>query len=79
MFMTLRFIIGFASMGVSNISFVLVVELVSGKWRTIIGILDIFPVAISYILIAGIAYVWRDWQQIQLIISVPWLSLLFLW
>ena len=40
-----RVIIGFASMAVVVVSFVLCVELVSGKWRTIIGILNILPVA----------------------------------
>lgn len=32
-------------MAVVVVSFVLCVELVSGKWRTIIGILNILPVA----------------------------------
>ncbi|XP_055907802.1 organic cation transporter-like protein isoform X2 [Eupeodes corollae] len=79
MFMTLRVIIGFASMTVAVVSFVLVVELVSGKWRTIIGILNILPVAISYILTSGIAYLTRDWRLMQLVISVPWIALLFIW
>lgn len=45
MYMIGRVIIGFASMAVVVVSFVLCVELVSGKWRTIIGILNILPVA----------------------------------
>lgn len=79
MFMILRVIIGFASMGVTMVSFVLVVELVSGKWRTIIGILDILPVALSYIIIAGIAYMTPNWRTTQLVISVPWFALLLIW
>ncbi|KAJ6636443.1 Organic cation transporter protein [Pseudolycoriella hygida] len=79
MFMVLRIILGFASMGVTMVSFVLVVELVSGKWRTIIGVLDILPVAVSYILIAGIAYAVPQWRQLQLVITVPWISFLFAW
>lgn len=66
-------------MGVTMVSFVLVVELVSGKWRTIIGILDILPVAISYILIAAIAYVVPQWRKMQLVITVPWIAFLFAW
>lgn len=66
-------------MGVTMVSFVLVVELVSGKWRTIIGVLDILPVAVSYILIAGIAYCVPQWRELQLVISIPWMGFLFAW
>ncbi|EDW15654.2 organic cation transporter protein isoform X1 [Drosophila mojavensis] len=79
MFMSLRVIIGFASMTVTVVSFVLVVELVSGKWRTIIGILNILPVAVSYVLSSGIAYLIRDWRTLQLVISWPWLVMLSIW
>nr|XP_036673558.1 organic cation transporter protein isoform X1 [Drosophila suzukii] len=79
MFMSLRVIIGFASMTVTVVSFVLVVELVSGKWRTVIGILNILPVAISYVLSAGLAYLIRDWRHLQLAISFPWLIMLSIW
>lgn len=79
MFMVMRIILGFASMGVTMVSFVLVVELVSGKWRTIIGVLDILPVAVSYILIAGIAYMVPHWRELQLVITLPWISYLFAW
>ncbi|KAG4072079.1 hypothetical protein HA402_015578 [Bradysia odoriphaga] len=79
MFMALRTVLGFASMGVTMVSFVLVVELVSGKWRTIIGVLDILPVAVSYILIAGIAYAVPQWRELQLVITVPWIGFLFAW
>ncbi|BFF89089.1 organic cation transporter protein [Drosophila madeirensis] len=79
MFMSLRVIIGFASMTVTVVSFVLVVELVSGKWRTIIGILNILPVAITYVLASGLAYLIRDWRILQLVISWPWLIMLSIW
>lgn len=78
-YMVLRSLLGFASMAVMMISFVLVVELVSGMWRTVIGILAILPVAISYILMAGIAYASPDWRTTQLVISVPWFAMLTLW
>lgn len=78
-FMALRTLLGFASMAVMMISFVLVVELVSGTWRTVIGILAILPVAISYIMMAGIAYLSPDWRTTQLVISVPWFAMLTLW
>lgn len=79
MYMSLRVIIGFASMTVTVVSFVLVVELVSGKWRTIIGILNVLPVAITYVISSGIAYLIRDWRTLQLVISLPWLIMLSIW
>lgn len=77
--MALRFVIGFACMSVTVISFVLVVELVSGKWRTVIGILNILPVAISYMLAAGIAYVTFDWRVMQFAITTPTFILILMW
>lgn len=71
--------LGFSSMAVMMISFVLLVELVSGTWRTVIGILAILPVACAYVLMAGIAYMSPDWRTTQLVISVPWFAMLSLW
>lgn len=79
MFMAVRVISGFASMTVTVVSFVLVVELVSGKWRTIIGILNILPVAVTYVLTAGIAYYIRDWRTMQLVVTLPWFAILTMW
>lgn len=77
--MVLRVIIGFASMAVVVVSFVLCVELVSGKWRTIIGILNVFPVSIAYIFCAGISYATYNWRTMQFVITTPTLVLLCLW
>lgn len=79
MYMILRVVIGFASMTVVVISFVLVIELVSGKWQTIIGILNILPVTVTYVLTACIAYFIRDWRTLQMSISLPWFMLLTIW
>lgn len=79
MYMALRVIIGFASMTVAVVSFVLVVELVSGKWRTVVGILNILPVAVTYVLTASISYFIRDWRTLQLAISLPWFAILCIW
>uniref|UniRef100_A0AAG5CT33 Major facilitator superfamily (MFS) profile domain-containing protein n=1 Tax=Anopheles atroparvus TaxID=41427 RepID=A0AAG5CT33_ANOAO len=79
LYMGLRVVIGFASMSVAVVSFVLVVELVSGRYRTIIGILNILPVALAYIMAAGIAYVTRDWRTMQFAITLPGLVLVTVW
>ncbi|KAL7037089.1 hypothetical protein ACKWTF_009071 [Chironomus riparius] len=79
MYMIGRVIIGFASMAVVVVSFVLCVELVSGKWRTIIGILNILPVAIAYIMCAFISYITYNWRAMQFVVTSPTLFLLMLW
>lgn len=54
-------------------------ELVDGKWRTISGVSYLFPVPLSYIAFAGIAFFIYDWQDIQLAITLPAVLLLGLW
>lgn len=55
-------------------------EVVGGKWRTISGVSYLFPVPLSYIMIAGIAYLVRGWRAIQLAITLPAITLLsFFW
>jgi len=54
-------------------------ELVGGKWRTISGVSYLFPVPLSYIMIAGIAYFVRGWSQLQLAITLPSVLLFGLW
>lgn len=77
--MILRFALGFVSMSIVNISFVLTVEMVTGKWSSIIGTLDLLPLPLAYIAIAGIAYVTRNWRHLQLIVSIPWFGFLLFW
>lgn len=78
-YMTLRFVAGIASMACTVVSFVLVVELVDGKWRTIMGILNLLPVALAYVVCAGIAYVSYHWRVMQFAISSPMVVLISLW
>lgn len=78
-YMTLRFFCGLCSMASTVVSFVLVVELVDGKWRTILGILNILPVALAYIVCAGISYLTYHWRTMQFAITSPMLALIMLW
>ncbi|KAL5273028.1 hypothetical protein ACFFRR_000038 [Megaselia abdita] len=79
MYMVLRTMMGYVSMTVAVLNCILAVELVSGKYRTLIGILNMVPVALSYIIISSIAYFIRDWRQLQIVISLPWSLLLLIW
>ncbi|KAJ1531581.1 hypothetical protein ONE63_000253 [Megalurothrips usitatus] len=76
----LRFLLGFISVGIVFSGFVLCMEVVGGQWRTISGVSYLFPVPISYIMIAGIAYLVRGWRPMQLAITLPTTVLLsFFW
>jgi len=79
LYLVLRCFLGFISVSVVFSGFVLCMELVGGKWRTISGVSYLFPVPLSYIMIAGIAYFVRDWSQLQLAITLPSVLLFGLW
>ncbi|XP_063233832.1 organic cation transporter protein-like isoform X2 [Bacillus rossius redtenbacheri] len=79
LYMALRFCLGFISVGIVMSGFVLCMELVGGKWRTISGVSYLFPVPLSYIAIACIAYFIRDWKHLQLAITLPSVLLFALW
>ena len=79
MYSILRAMLGFISVSVVFSGFVLSIELVGGVWRTVAGISYLFPVSISYTVIAGMAWMVRDWRQLQLAISLPCVLFLGLW
>lgn len=79
MYFILRAALGFISVSVVFSGFVLSIELVGGHWRTVSGISYLFPVSLSYITIAGMGWLLRDWRQLQLAISLPGIFFLALW
>lgn len=79
LYVVLRTILGFISVSVVFSGFVLTVELVGGKWRIISGVSYMFPVALSYMLISGIAWLLPDWRHLQFAISLPGFLLVGLW
>ncbi|EEZ98159.1 organic cation transporter protein isoform X1 [Tribolium castaneum] len=79
MYFILRAALGFISVSVVFSGFVLSIELVGGNWRTVAGISYLFPVSLSYITIAGMGYLLRDWRELQLAISLPGCVFLILW
>ncbi|CAD6996408.1 organic cation transporter protein isoform X2 [Ceratitis capitata] len=79
MFLLLRALLGLVSVSVTYAGLILAIEYVDGKWRTIAGMYNLFPLPISYMLIAGIAYLTQDYQRLQLCIGIPGIFLCFLW
>ncbi|KAJ8716716.1 hypothetical protein PYW07_003343 [Mythimna separata] len=59
------FILALASGGVGIISFVLCMEVVSGKWRTLIPVIYQLPFGLGNAVMAGLAYWLRDWRKLE--------------
>ncbi|KAF5272906.1 hypothetical protein FQA39_LY07672 [Lamprigera yunnana] len=69
-FTFIRFLLGFVNGGTMVVSFVLCMEIVGGKWRTIVPILYQIPFGIGNSVMAALAYYLRDWRTLQLALSV---------
>lgn len=72
----MRFVLAVANGGTMVSSFVMCMEVVGGFWRTVIPILYQIPFGIGNSIMAGLAFLLRDWREYQLAISV--LSALFI-
>ncbi|XP_019762467.1 organic cation transporter protein isoform X2 [Dendroctonus ponderosae] len=79
LYVVLRCMLGFFSVSVVFSGFVLAIELVGGHWRTITGISYLFPVALGYCTISGMAYMLDNWRYLQLAVSLPGTLFLLAW
>ncbi|KAH8243832.1 hypothetical protein KR032_010446 [Drosophila birchii] len=79
LYLTLRALLGLVSVSVTYSGLILAIEYVDGKWRTLAGMYNLFPLPISYMIISGLAYLTQDYQRLQLCIGVPGIFLCFLW
>lgn len=79
LYLILRTLLGLVSVSVTYAGLILAIEYVDGKWRTIAGMYNLFPLPISYMMISGIAYLTQDYQKLQLCIGFPGIFLCFLW
>ncbi|KAM3964985.1 organic cation transporter protein-like [Aphomia sociella] len=70
------FVLALASGGIGIISFVMCMEVISGKWRTIIPILYQLPFGLGSSVMAGVAYFFRDWRQLEFVLAT--ISALFI-
>ncbi|XP_038116543.1 solute carrier family 22 member 21 isoform X3 [Culex quinquefasciatus] len=77
--LALRALLGIVSVSVTYAGLILAIEYVDGKWRTIAGMYNLFPLPVSYIMISGIAYLTQDYRNLQLCIGLPGVFLCFLW
>ncbi|XP_073955115.1 organic cation transporter protein-like isoform X3 [Choristoneura fumiferana] len=78
-YVVVRLIMGLVSVSVVYAAFVLSVELVGGKWVTIAGVCNFFPLPLSYIIVTLLSIVLPNWRSLQLSLSLPGCLLLLLW
>lgn len=79
LYLTLRALLGIVSVSVTYAGLILAIEFVDGKWQTIAGMYNLFPLPVSYIMISGIAYLTQDYKYLQLCIGLPGIFLCLLW
>nr|XP_020492316.1 solute carrier family 22 member 6-A-like [Labrus bergylta] len=76
----LRFIVGTSISGVIMNAFVLGTEWTGSRQRMLAGIITDYSFGFGYILLAGVAYLIRDWRKLQLAISAPgFLFIFYIW
>ena len=62
---------GFAAIGFGTVMYCWMMELLSGKYKTIFGCLPHLNFAFWGLIVAGIAYILPDWRSMQLVFSAP--------
>ncbi|XP_061597026.1 solute carrier family 22 member 13 [Cololabis saira] len=76
-YVILRFAVGATISGVIINAFVLGTEWTCTKRRMLAGIITDYAFGLGYMLLAGVAYLIRDWRKLQLAISAPGFLLIF--
>lgn len=78
-YLLLRGLVGLFTPGVFLVAFVIGMELVGPSKRSITGIGCQFFFAMGYLLTAGVAFFIREWQYLQIAVSVPGLVFVVYW
>ncbi|XP_072550580.1 organic cation transporter protein [Salminus brasiliensis] len=79
-YVLLRFVVGTTVSGVIMNAFVLGTEWTGPKHRMLAGIITDYFFGVGYILLAGVAYLIRDWRKLQLAISAPgFIFIFYIW
>ncbi|XP_031766606.1 organic cation transporter protein-like isoform X2 [Galleria mellonella] len=78
-YIIVRLVMGLVSVSVVYAAFVLSVEIVGGKWVTIAGVCNFFPLPLAYIIVSLVSLVLPNWRDLTLSLSIPGCALLVLW
>ncbi|XP_073711618.1 solute carrier family 22 member 6-A [Misgurnus anguillicaudatus] len=76
-YVLLRFVVGMTVSAVIMNAFVLGTEWTGPKHRMLAGVITDYFFGFGYILLAGVAYLIRDWRKLQLAISAPGIVFVF--
>ncbi|GBM57804.1 Organic cation transporter protein [Araneus ventricosus] len=79
MFLVCRFFIAAGVMGMDTTAFVLLMEIVGPKYRSMYGMGSHFGWDLGYLVLPGLAWLLRDWFKIQIVITLPCVLLLSSW
>ncbi|KAJ2951125.1 hypothetical protein O0L34_g5514 [Tuta absoluta] len=78
-YVLVRLVMGLVSVSVVYAAFVLAVEIVGGKWVTIAGVCNFFPLPVAYMIVSVMSIYLPNWRDLQLALSLPGCLLLLLW
>ncbi|KAJ3666216.1 hypothetical protein Zmor_001669 [Zophobas morio] len=79
-FVVTRLLLAVANGGTIVVSFVMCMEVVGGPWRSIVPILYQIPYGFGNSIMAGLAYLYRDWRDLHLALSLlSSFYILYLW
>ncbi|XP_062323526.1 solute carrier family 22 member 13 [Osmerus eperlanus] len=79
-YVILRFVVGTTISAVIMNAFVLGTEWTGSKHRMLAGVITDYFFGFGYIILAGLAYLIRDWRKLQLAISAPgFLFIFYIW
>ncbi|GFS61151.1 organic cation transporter protein [Nephila pilipes] len=76
MFAILRFFTAVGGAGFYTVSFVILIEMVSPAYRSMVGVAINFGWCLAFISLPGVAWIIRDWFWLQLAVTLP--KLLFI-
>ncbi|CAL4132128.1 unnamed protein product [Meganyctiphanes norvegica] len=80
MFLAMRFFAGAGGVGLFTVSFVLAIEYIGEKWRTLCMIMIQAPFALGEATVGVMAYFIREWRWLQLALTTPaFLLLSYFW
>lgn len=73
----LRFLLSASLTTVQINTFILLLEGTSSKWQPKILMIFGLSVSLGQALLGGLAYIFRDWRELQLVVTVPYVILFF--
>ncbi|XP_042233844.1 organic cation transporter protein-like, partial [Homarus americanus] len=70
-YMVMRILVAASCIGYYSGCLIICLEICSPKHRSIIGSLYAIPWAVGYMVLPGVAYLVRDWQMLQVALTIP--------